>query len=208
MDIVFSIFQFIVLIFSVVVHEVSHGFVAEKLGDPTARKMGRLTLNPIKHIDPFGSIMLPLILLLPSLFIKGYNGPIFGWAKPVPYNPMFLKYPRRDSALLALAGPASNFALAIIFAVIFRFVGGSLGMLCAIIVITNISLGLFNLIPIPPLDGSKILFYLLPKSAYKVEAFLERYGWFLLLAFIVIGVDILTKPILSVTQLLLGVSLF
>jgi len=208
MGFLFSIFQFIVLIFSVVVHEVSHGFVAEKLGDPTARRMGRLTLNPIKHIDLFGSILLPLALLLPSFFVKGYNGPIFGWAKPVPYNPALLKHPKRDAALLALAGPVSNFVLAIIFAILFRFVGGSVGTLLAIIVITNVSLGLFNLFPIPPLDGSKILFYILPRSAYKVEAFLEQYGWYLLLFFIIFGVDLLTKPIVGITQLLLGVQLF
>lgn len=208
MSILITIFQLIVLIFSIVVHEVSHGFVAEKLGDPTARKMGRLTLNPIKHIDPFGSILLPLALLLPSFFIKGFNGPVFGWAKPVPYNPMFLKYPRRDAALLALAGPASNLVLAIIFAGLFRLVGGSIGTLFAIIVITNISLALFNLIPIPPLDGSKMLFYLLPKSANNIERFLEQYGWYILLFFIVFGVDLLSKPILGLAQLLLGVNLF
>lgn len=208
MEILLIIFQFIVLIFSVVIHEVSHGLVAEKLGDPTARKLGRLTLNPIKHIDPFGSILLPLALLLPSFFIKDYHGPIFGWAKPVPYNPMFLKYPRRDAALLAFAGPASNFILAIIFAVLFRFVSGPIGTLFAIIVIINISLALFNLIPIPPLDGSKILFYLLPRNAHTVEAFLDQYGWYILLFFIIFGVDMLSKPILWVVQLLLGTSLF
>jgi len=208
MNILVLLFQLIVLIFSVVVHEVSHGFVAEKLGDPTARKLGRLTLNPIKHIDPFGSILLPLALLLPSFFIKGFNGPVFGWAKPVPFNPMFLKYPRRDAALIALAGPASNLVLAIIFAILFRFVGGSIGTLFAIIVITNISLALFNLIPIPPLDGSKMLFYLLPKNAANIERFLEQYGWYILLFFIVFGVDMLSRPILGLAQLLLGVNLF
>jgi len=208
MSILITIFQLIVLIFSIVVHEVSHGFVAEKLGDPTARKMGRLTLNPLKHIDPFGSILLPLALLLPSFFIKGFNGPVFGWAKPVPYNPMLLKKPRRDAALLALAGPASNFVLAIIFAILFRFVGGSVGTLFALIVITNISLALFNLIPIPPLDGSKILFFLLPNNANKIEQFLEQYGWYILLFFIVFGTDVLSRPILGLAQLLLGVNLF
>ncbi|TSC52519.1 MAG: peptidase M50 [Parcubacteria group bacterium LiPW_41] len=208
MSILITIFQLIVLIFSIVVHEVSHGFVAEKLGDPTARKMGRLTLNPLKHIDPFGSILLPLALLLPSFFIKGFNGPVFGWAKPVPYNPMFLKYPRRDAALLALAGPASNLVLAVVFAGLFRLVGGSIGTLFAIIVITNISLALFNLIPIPPLDGSKMLFYLLPKNAASIERFLEQYGWYILLFFIVFGVDLLSKPILGFAQFLLGVNLF
>ncbi|MFA5870759.1 MAG: site-2 protease family protein [Candidatus Paceibacterota bacterium] len=208
MNILITIFQLIVLIFSIVVHEVSHGFVAEKLGDPTARKLGRLTLNPLKHIDPFGSILLPLALLLPSFFIKGFNGPVFGWAKPVPYNPMFLKYPRRDAAFIALAGPASNLMLAIIFAILFRFVGGSIGTLFAIIVITNVSLALFNLIPIPPLDGSKIFFYLLPKNANKIERFLEQYGWYILLFFIVFGVDMLSRPILGLAQLLLGVNLF
>ena len=113
------VFQLIVLVFSVILHEVSHGFVAEWLGDPTARLAGRLTLNPIKHIDLFGSIILPLLLVISGSSI------VFGWAKPVPYNPYNLKRPERDGALIAAAGPLSNLTTAVIFAVIFRVLGGA-----------------------------------------------------------------------------------
>jgi len=154
-----TIFFIAVLIFSVVLHEVSHGYMANWLGDPTARLQGRLTLNPISHIDPIGSILLPLLLKLSgSPFLIGY-------AKPVPYNPYNLRG-RYAEALVAFAGPAVNIFLAAIFGLAIRFFGSSLdaSMLSAfeIIVITNMVLALFNLIPIPPLDGSKILSGILP----------------------------------------------
>jgi len=150
------IFQLIILLFSVVVHEVSHGLAALYLGDDTAEKMGRLTLNPLKHLDPIGSVLLPLMLVLMN------TGFIFGWAKPVPYNPLNLKMPRRDSAILAFAGPLSNFSLALIFGLIIRIIivtssFVSLLPFLMFIVWINLVLGVFNLLPIPPLDGSKIL---------------------------------------------------
>src|SRR5260221_10394776 len=140
------IFELVVLIFSVIIHEVSHGYVAETLGDSTARDAGRLTLNPIKHIDPFGSIILPALLAIPLLF--GAPTIIFGWAKPVPYNPMNLKNPKSGAGKIAAAGPLSNFILAIIFGLIIRAIFaygstnlGTLGELLSVVVYLNIVLG-------------------------------------------------------------------
>ncbi|MDP3974691.1 MAG: site-2 protease family protein [Candidatus Jorgensenbacteria bacterium] len=205
MEIVFIV---IVLIFSVVIHEVSHGVVAERLGDPTARLAGRLTLNPLKHLDPFGSVILPLLLsLLPG-------GVIFGWAKPVPYDPRNMRHPARDAALVAAAGPVSNIALALVFGLLFQFFssGGGTGAigelfptLLAQVVIVNVWLAIFNLIPIPPLDGSKVLFWLLPPAALEVRAFLERYGWFILLFFIFFGIQFIVPLVLRVVSFFLGV---
>jgi len=178
------IFQLIILLFSVVVHEVSHGLAALRLGDDTAEKMGRLTLNPIKHLDPIGSVLLPLILIIMK------TGFIFGWAKPVPYNPLNLKSPRRDSALLAVAGPVSNFSLALIFGLIIRIITATSSFVLLLpflmfIVWINLILGIFNLLPIPPLDGSKILFYLFPSR--ELEIFLYRYGMIILYMIILFG---------------------
>jgi len=147
-----------IILFSAVIHEVMHGYAADRLGDPTARYAGRLTLNPIPHLDPVGSILLPLIFALsPGSFF-------FGWAKPVPYNPYNLtKAPKWGEAIVAAAGPASNLALAILFGLIIR--SGLFPMANEIwtyVVLINISLMLLNLIPIPPLDGSKILSAILP----------------------------------------------
>ena len=192
-----QLFYIIILLFSVVVHEVSHGVMADKLGDPTARLAGRLTLNPIRHIDPFGSIILPLIMvLLPGNFI-------FGWAKPVPVNPYQLKNPERDAALIAGAGPASNLLLAAIFALFIKMgeiVASSLIVqslpLLAAIVWVNIILAVFNLVPIPPLDGSKILFAFLPRSADRFKFALEQNGTIILLFFIFFGFGLIL-PIAS-----------
>ncbi len=187
------VFQILVLLFSVVIHEVSHGYMAERLGDDTARKMGRLTLNPIKHLDPIGSVLVPVVL-------ASLGGIVFGWAKPVIYNPRNLKNPERDSAFIALAGPSSNIAIALLFGVLFRILAASNIVLANTATITtlfffiiqiNIALAVFNLIPIPPLDGSKILFPLLPQSAERLRVFLERYGFLILLAFIFFGFDFL-----------------
>lgn len=191
------IFQVVVLIFSAVVHEVSHGFVANSLGDPTAKNMGRLTLNPLKHLEWFGSFFLPAILILTKSPI------LFGWAKPVPYNPMNLKNPRWDSAYIALAGPLSNFAIAIVFGLFLRFIPFSdnsafmfFPELFAIIVFINILLGVFNLVPIPPLDGSKLLFAFLGDSQREAMQFLEQNGLILLLLFILFGFQLIL-PIIN-----------
>ncbi len=179
------IFQIIALLIAVIIHEVSHGWIADKLGDPTARLMGRITLNPIPHLDLFGSILLPLLLI----FI---NSPfLIGWAKPVPFDPYNLKDPRKDSAKIAIAGPISNILMAIIGSValrlMFAFSYGNLlatQFLVAFIGI-NIILALFNLLPIHPLDGGKIFIALLPKSeASEADAFLRKYGIIILLLLI------------------------
>ena len=155
-----QVFYFVILIFSIILHEVAHGYAADKLGDPTARYAGRLTLNPIPHIDMLGSIILPIISILSP------GGFLFGWAKPVPYNPYNLtRAPHWGETIVAAAGPATNFALALIFALLVRFSGEpTFASICFIGVIANLWLGFLNLIPIPPLDGSKILSGILPHT--------------------------------------------
>ena len=192
------IFQLIILLFSAIIHEFSHGAIAEKLGDPTARLSGRLTLNPLKHLDPFGSFILPL-----SLYFASGGAFVFGWAKPVPYNPYNLKKPKRDAGLIAIAGPASNLLIAFAIGLVYRFgdiffipygFAGVLPLL-KIIVIVNVSLAVFNLVPIPPLDGSKVLFSFLSHGA-RLERLLEQYGMILLLLFIFFGFSLII-PIIS-----------
>lgn len=177
------LFIIAILIISVIIHEVSHGFVANILGDPTARLAGRLTLNPISHIDPLGSIIIPAILaILPG-------GIIFGWAKPVPYNPHNLKGGKWGPAMVAAAGPASNILIAILFGILARvgvagFLPESFVAIAGMVVLINLILAIFNLVPIPPLDGSKILFAILPYKYADVERKMQTYwllGIFLLL---------------------------
>lgn len=160
---VIGIISLVVLIFSAVFHEVAHGFVADRLGDPTARLLGRLTLNPIPHIDPFMSILLPLILILSGSPV------IFGAAKPVPVDIFNLRDGRRDMALVSLAGPLTNVLIAIIFALIFKLIAPlDLNVIIPFVVYKivqlNILLAIFNLLPIPPLDGSKVFSLLLPEK--------------------------------------------
>lgn len=201
----FVVFQFAAFIFSVVVHEVSHGYVAERLGDPTARLLGRLTLNPLKHIDPFGSVLLPIMLAMMNL-------PVIGWAKPVPYNPLMLKNPRMAAGKISAAGPASNFLLAVVFAVFLRVLPGfgvrsaPLALSFSLIIYINVLLAVFNLVPIPPLDGSKVLFALLPHTpqSHELALFLDRYGIFLLLLFIFFGFGAITPVIHGIASFLIG----
>lgn len=202
-NIIVLVFQIAILIMSIVIHEVAHGWMAYKLGDATAKSYGRLTLNPIHHLDFFGSFLVPLFL-----WIASGGSFIFGWAKPVPYNPYNLRNQKRDPALVAIAGPVSNLLIALFFGLIFRFLGpfliiGSKAELILIIfqaaIAINIVLAVFNLIPIPPLDGSKILFALLPPSLDYIKHNLERYGFVILLSFLIIDsfmqVSILTSII-------------
>jgi len=178
-----SLFSIVLLVMSVVIHEVSHGYAAEGLGDPTARYAGRLTLNPLKHLDLFGSVIVPFILSLIPPYI------VFGWAKPVPVNPYNLKNQRWGEVLVAAAGPAANLGLALIFGLIIRF-GASFSFLphsffgiAASLVLINILLAVFNLVPIPPLDGSKIFFGLLPDSLSPVKDWLSQNYLILFLIF-------------------------
>ncbi len=191
-----AIFYIAILIMSIVIHEVSHGFMAEYFGDDTARKAGRLTLNPIKHLDLFGSILLPAVLVFSNA------GFIFGWAKPVPYNPYNLRDIKWGTIWVAAAGILANFFIAIIFGLIIRFsfsftLPSSFYFITSAIVIVNLALGIFNLVPIPPLDGSKILFSFLPESMDSVVFRYEQYALILLLIFIVFLSDYL-YPILAV----------
>lgn len=179
----FIVFQLLALIFSVMIHEISHGFVAEKLGDPTARMAGRLTLNPIKHIDPFGSILLPFLLVFSGSPV------VLGWAKPVPYNPLNLTKDMKYGPLkVALAGPASNVIILLVLGLIARFGAGILSdnaiALMGLIAYLNIFLAIFNLVPIPPLDGSKILPHILPKTSTMDVERVGFFGIILVFAFI------------------------
>ncbi len=195
MDFSIVIVQFVVFIFSVIIHEISHGYIAEILGDDTARREGRLTLNPISHIDPIGSVLLPLFLYFSHL-------PIIGWAKPVPYNPYNLKNPKMGAGFIAFAGPISNIVFASLFALTLRGLN-SVGienpvviLLFNNIIIINVALAIFNLVPIPPLDGSKVLFALLPHTLIEVQYFLEQYSMILFLLFVFFGFQFI-EPLIN-----------
>ena len=206
MQITDSIFYIAILIMSVVVHEVSHGFMAEYFGDDTARNADRLTLNPIKHLDFFGSIILPAFLILSNV------GFVFGWAKPVPYNPNNLRNKKWGTIAVASAGVFANFLIAIIFGIIIRLtldmaLPAGFYVITSIIVVVNLALGVFNLVPIPPLDGSKILFSFLPESAFSFILAYEQYSLILLLVFIVFFSDYLYPIFASLFHLITGLLL-
>lgn len=191
-----------------VLHEVSHGVVANKLGDPTAKLAGRLTLNPLPHLDPVGSVLLPGFLILMSQLTGG--GIIFGWAKPVPVNPSNLRG-RYASALVSLAGPASNLALALVFGLALRFlpiaeIHPALWVIFAYIVFLNILLAVFNLLPVPPLDGSHIFFSFLPSSFNALKAFLAQYGIFVLLFIIFFFFSFVASLVDILFQVIVGTS--
>lgn len=177
MDLNFLFIGVFILVFSAILHEIAHGLVAEKLGDPTARLLGRLTLNPIPHIDPVMTIIVPLML-----FILTQGSFIFGGAKPVPVDPFNLREPKKDMALVSLAGPLTNFLVAFSAALVFNllepFLGGNLFLIKIFeyVVSINLILGIFNLIPFPPLDGSKVFAMFLPDDMAKSYLSLGTFG--------------------------------
>lgn len=181
MEILLIIFSLIVLLFSAILHEIAHGYVADRLGDPTARLSGRLTLNPLKHIDPFMSLFLPLILLISS------GGRFaFGGAKPVPVDPFNLQDGRKDLALVSLAGPLTNILIAVFTAAVIHLLNlnssiNIMYLILRIVVDLNIWLAVFNLLPIPPLDGSKILAAILPEREARTYLAIGEFGTFILL---------------------------
>jgi Zn-dependent protease len=188
-----TIFILIVLYFSVVIHEIAHGSCALFLGDDTAKREGRLTLNPIAHIDPIGTIFLPLILLI----LTFGQGPIFGWAKPVPVNPLNFRDKKWGIVKVSLAGPATNLLIAILFSFLagFNFPRAIIEFF-GIISIYNFSWAFFNLLPFPPLDGFHILYQILPERFFSLKFFLLQYGFLILLFIIFFGL----VPIFSFSQ--------
>lgn len=206
--IIITIFSLIVLLFSVIIHELAHGSVAYSLGDPTAKYAGRLNLNPLKHLDLFGSIILPLLLFIA-------NSPfLFGWAKPVPVNPYNFRDQKYGEIKVSIAGPASNIALAVFFGLILRFIPEAIitqnpGITIALgyIVIINIWLAIFNLIPVPPLDGSWILFSLLPNNLGYIKDFLRQYGIVILVLLILFGGSLWFNLINIIFELITGRAL-
>jgi Zn-dependent protease len=201
MEVIFSI---AVLIFSVVIHEISHGYVAYFLGDPTAKYAGRLSINPIKHSEFIGSILVP--------FITSLAGFAFGWAKPVPFNPYNLRAKKWGEAIVAIAGPLSNLFIAVVFSLVFRFVDLSLFneatvYMLSVIVLVNISLAIFNLVPIPPLDGSRILGSLLPYQFRYIQDKLEQNAFILILIFVFFLWDFVAPVVPWLFQIFTGITL-
>jgi Zn-dependent protease len=192
-----------ILLVSMMFHELAHGFVAYKLGDPTAKSRGRLSFNPIRHLDPLGTAMFAFTYLA--------SGFVFGWAKPVPVSPYYFKNRQRGMAIVGIAGPLTNFALAVIFILILNWTHPrSDGMVWEILFLAfqvNLVLGLFNLIPIPPLDGSRVVGGFLPRRAYEKWVTLDRYGMIGVLAFIILFqrpfFDLLRWVMLGVAKLFL-----
>ncbi|HRH33129.1 MAG TPA: site-2 protease family protein [bacterium] len=220
----------IILIFSAIVHEYAHGWMANRLGDDTALRAGRLTFNPLKHLDPIGSVLLPLLLIISKANF------FFAWAKPVPYNPYNLRDHRYGDLKVALAGPGINIILAIIFGLIARFIPlandlkislltgffqgegsaitaithssflGSLVLIAMVICFINLALAVFNLLPIPPLDGSKIVYTFLSDRGRETFYKIEKYGFILLFALVMIGAfDFMQYIIFSLFSVVTGV---
>ncbi len=198
MDIIFDI---IIIVFSAILHEISHGLAARALGDKTAEYAGRLTLNPMAHIDPYGSVIMPLFLW----FVSGGRF-LFAYAKPVPFNPYNLRNQKWGPALVGLAGPATNFAIAIVLAGIIRLDLFSFGIaeFLVRVLLINLSLGVFNLLPIPPLDGSRLMYVFLPRRLERYKAMFEQYGMWVALLFVFFFSYLLLYPIEWIARILIG----
>jgi Zn-dependent protease len=204
------VLTFIGLLLALSVHEASHAWSASALGDPTARLQGRVTLNPVVHIDPIGTVLLPLVAF-------AVNAPIIGWAKPVPVNTRYLRHPRRDFMWIALAGPASNIALALLASVVLRALpllaisSGAIDILTPVFtfaqrfLVLNVLLAVFNMIPVPPLDGSNVVAALLPNEAAAHWDRIRPYGIFILYGLMFTG--LLWQIIGPPSELLLGLLL-
>lgn len=204
MDFTYIIRQLIIsappILIAIILHEVAHGFIAHKLGDPTAKLMGRLTLNPLAHVDPFGTILMPLLLFAVT------NGQfVFGYAKPVPINPMNFKNPRKDMAIAAISGPVTNLFLSVASAVLLKHVlyplsfllpGGAasaviqpLALMLKASVIVNVILAVFNMLPVPPLDGGRVLMGILPKNQAAILGKIEPFGFLIVILLVVTGIS-------------------
>lgn len=222
MDILTKILAYFVLLFAITIHEASHGWAAKKLGDPTAFQMGRVSLNPIPHIDPIGTVLLPLLMMFTGI-------PLIGWAKPVPVNPMNLRNPRRDNLWISAAGPISNFTAAIGFFIIiqilkfssprffqaaFYTVSGNtgqlqfaqgIGLILYFGILINAILAVFNLLPIPPLDGSGVLMGFLSDDAVEKYEKIRPYGFMIILVLFISGfLEIIFKPIQAIISMLIS----
>lgn len=195
------IFQVIVLIFSAIIHEYMHGFVAHSLGDDTAKNAGRLTLNPLAHLEWFGSFFLPLMMILSGV------GFVIGWAKPVPYNPYNLRDRKYGDAKVALAGPLSNLVVAVAFGLILKFapfISLTFAGLLSVIIYINLLLMVFNLLPIPPLDGSKVLATFLPADLKEKYLRHERFGFIAVIVVIMLFSQVISTPVNFLFKLIAG----
>lgn len=196
-----EIFQIIVLIFSAVIHEYLHGFVAHRLGDNTAKDAGRLTINPLAHLEWFGSLFLPLMMVLSQMPF------LIAWAKPVPYNPFNLRDKKYGEAKVALAGPMANLAIALFFGFCLKvmpFFSLTFSGLLGIIIYINLLLMVFNLLPLPPLDGSKILATFLPERLREKYLHMERFGFILVIFVVMLFGGIISGPVNFLFKLIAG----
>ncbi|HAU07364.1 MAG: hypothetical protein UW46_C0010G0011 [Candidatus Yanofskybacteria bacterium GW2011_GWF1_44_227] len=203
-DLLILAVKIVIVLYSVVIHELSHGLMANSLGDPTAKRMGRLTLNPIRHLDIFGSIILPLLLYIVPPHL------VFGYAKPVPYNPLLLRDKKLGPAKVAFAGPISNIVLALLFGLVMRFMpfliySSVIQELFVFIIWINLALAIFNLMPIPPLDGHWLLMAFLPDRFNAFKLFLYRYNIILFVAFIMFVLPWLSYLISFLFRVITGI---